>query len=120
MAQEFHFKIYSNFLAAAHINNTIMPDPKISLLDCNILSLVRSFHDSNRHCYMTNEQLAKIFLSCEKTIKTSLNRLYWRGFVASEQVPYESGKKRILVYRPQEVEKFIQEMRIAGKNYPRG
>ena len=120
MAQEFHFKIYSSFLAAAHINNTIMTDPKISLLDCNILSLVRSFHDSSRRCYMTNEQLAKIFLSCEKTIKTSLNRLYWRGFVTSEQVPYGSGKKRILVYRPQEVEKFIQEMRIAGKNYPRG
>lgn len=109
----FHFKIYSSLLTAAHINNTITTDPKLSLLDCNILCLVRSFHDSKKECYITTEQLAKTFLVSEKTIKASLNRLYWRGFVTSE-----GTKKRILKYQPDQVEKFIQEMAIRGKNFP--
>lgn len=112
MAKEFHYKIYSNLLSAAHINNTIMTDPKISLLDCNILCLIRSFHDSHKQCYMTNEQLSKTFLASEKTIKASLNRLYWRGFIRSE-----GTRKRILTYQSNQVENFIQEMFIRGKNF---
>ena len=83
MFKDFHFKIYSSLLRAAHTNNTTTTDPKITMLDCNILCLVRSFHDSNKKCYITNEQLAQIFLTSEKTIKTSLTRLYWRGFITS-------------------------------------
>ena len=105
MFKDFHFKIYSSILTAAHINNTTRTDPKISMLDCNILCLVRSFHDSGKECYMTNEQLAKIFLTSERTIKSALNRLYWRGFIKSQ-----GTKKRILVYDAEEVEKFVQEM----------
>lgn len=120
MTKDFHYKVYSNILTAAHINNTIMTDPKISMLDCNLLCLIRSFHDSSKQCYMTNEQLAKTFLSCEKTIKTALNRLYWRNFIKREEVNQDGTKKRILIYQPQEVNKFIQNMLAAGKNYPPG
>ena len=109
MSKDFHFKLYSQLLAAANINNTIMTDPKITLLDCNILCLVRSFNDSGQKCYMTNEQLANTFLSCEKTIKASLNRLYWRGFISSE-----GTKKRVLTYNADAVNNFIQEMLIRG------
>lgn len=120
MSREFNFKMYSNLLAASHINNTIMTDPKVSMLDCNILCLVRSFYDSGRQCYMTNEQLAKTFLSCEKTIKTSLNRLYWRGFIKRDEIVVNNTKKRVLLYQPEIVDKFVQNMLLAGKNYPLG
>lgn len=113
MSKDFHFKIYSSLLTAAHINNTIMTDPKITMLDCNILCLVRSFHDSGLQCYMTNEQLAKIFLTSERTVKTSLNRLYWRGFITSA-----GTKKRILQYNADQVNAFIQEMIIRCKICP--
>ena len=111
MTKDFHFKVYSNLLAAAHINNTTMMDDKLTILDCNILCLVKSFHDSDRECYMTNEQLARTFLSCERTIKSSLKRLYWRGFLKHSM----SAKKRTLVYQPEEVDKFIQKMLLQCK-----
>lgn len=113
MTKDFHFKIYSSLLAAAHINNTTMTDEKITMLDCNILSLIRSFHDSGKQFYMTNEQLAKTFLTSERTIKTSLNRLYWRGFIKSQ-----GTKKRILVYDADEVDQFVNKMFIQCKICP--
>ncbi len=109
----FHFKIYSNLLTAAHINNTTMTDEKLTLLDCNILCLIKSFHDSGRPFYMTNEQLAKTFLTSERTVKTSLNRLYWRNFISST-----GTKKRIIKYNSDQVEAFIQKMLIRCKNCP--
>lgn len=112
MMKDFHYKVYSSLLAAAHINNTTMMDDKLSLLDCNILCLVRSFYDSGKECYMTNEQLAQTFLSCERTVKSSLKRLYWRGFIVHKM----EAKKRILVYQPKEVERFIQKMLNQCKN----
>ena len=114
MSKDFHFKIYSSLLNAAHINNTTMMGEKLTMLDCSILSLIRSFHESGRQFYMTNEQLAKTFLTSERTVKTSLNRLYWRGFIKSQ-----GTKKRILVYDADEVDKFIQHMNYSVQNLPR-
>ena len=103
--KDFHFKIYSSILNAAHINNTTTMNEKLSILDCNILCLVRSFYEAKQQCYITNEQLAQTFLVTEKTIKSSLTRLYWRGFIKNE-----GTKKRILTYQPQQVDQFVQEM----------
>jgi predicted HTH transcriptional regulator len=61
---------------------------------------------------MTNEQLAKMFLVTENTVKASLNRLYWRGFIKSE-----GKKKRVITYIPEEIDKFIQEMNFIGTKF---
>ena len=117
MGKNFHYKVYTDILTAARINNTIMACDKMSLLDCNILCLARSFHDSNKQCYMTNEQLASTFLACERTIKSSLNRLYWQGLLSHQEIILNGSKKRIIKYEPEAVEQFIQKMMLAGKNF---
>lgn len=103
--KDFHYKVYSSLLNAAHINNTTRTDSKLSVLDCNILCLVRSFYEAKKPCYMTNEQLAKTFLVTEKTIKTSLTKLYWRGFLTTN-----GTKMRVLTYQPDKVNEFINKM----------
>lgn len=113
MFKDFHFKVYSSLLNAAYINNTTTTDEKISMLDCNILSLIRSFHDSKKQCYMTNEQLAKTFLVTERTIQSSLSRLYWRGFIKSEQIKHDGVNKRVLFYQENAVKNFIAKMTVA-------
>lgn len=117
MGKNFHYKVYTDILSAARIHNRIMPGDKMSLLDCNMLCLVRSFHDSKKQCYMTNEQLANTFLACERTIKSSLNRLYWQGLISHQEIIINGVKKRIIKYEPEKVAEFIQEMLSAGKNF---
>ena len=115
MAKDYNYKNYFNLSEAMHIYNTIMPNPKFTLLDYNLLCLIRSFADNNQQFYMTNDQLAKLFLSCEKTVRSSIKRLCDAQLISKANIDGNRLKGRYLIYNPDKVAVFISEMQLAAK-----
>lgn len=115
MPKDFHYKIYSSIISAARINNEIMTTPKLSFLDCSLLCLIKSFYDSKKEFYMTNEQLANTFLACERSIRSSINRLCQYKFITKKYIDNSPTKGRILFYQKENVDRFISNMLDEGK-----
>ena len=111
MKKDFNYKNYSSISDAMYINNTIMANGKFTLLDYNLLCLAKSFHDSGQKFYMTNDQLAKIFLSSERTIRYSIERLCENKFITKEYIDNNRLNGRYLIYQPNNVKAFIKHMR---------
>ena len=111
MSKDFHYKNYYSLNEAFQIYNNIMPGEKFTLIDYNILSLVRSFHDSGQKFYMSNDQLAAMFYACEKTIRSSINRLCKFGFVTKQNIDNNRLKGRYLIYNYDKVQEFINGMK---------
>ena len=114
MPKDYNYKNYFSISEAMKIHNTIMPGPKFTLLDYNILCLTRSFFEASQSFYMTNEQLAELFFSCEKTVRSSISRLCATGLLKKELIDNNRLKGRYLIYQPINVQRFITEMRIAA------
>ena len=110
MSKDFHYKNYYSLNEAFQIYNNIMPGEKFTLIDYNILSLARSFHDSGQKFYMSNDQLAVMFYACEKTIRTSINRLCKFGFIAKQNIDNNRLRGRYLIYNQENVQAFINSM----------
>ena len=116
MSKNYSYKNYFNIINAMQTYNTIMPGKKFTLLDANLLCIVKSFHESNNKFYMSNEQLSKLLFSCEKTVRTSINRLCDAQLLKKEYMDGHKFKGRYLIYQDQNMEKFIAEMQFAAKN----
>lgn len=115
MAKDFHYKNYYSLNEAFQIYNNIMPGEKFTLIDYNILSLARSFSDSGQNFYMSNEQLAAMFYACEKTIRSSINRLCKFEFLTKQNIDNNRLKGRYLIYNSAKVQAFIFQMRNEAK-----
>ena len=116
MAKEYNYKNHSKISEAMRIHNTIMPGEKFTLLDFNLLCLIKSFHVSGSKFYITNDQLANQLLSSEKSIRRSIDRLCAAELIRKELINGKRNNGRYLIYQPDKVNTFISEMRIAEKN----
>ena len=114
MSKDYNYKNYFSISEAMKIHNAIMPGPKFTLLDYNILCLARSFFDAGKQFYMSNDQLAQLFFSCEKTVRSSISRLCSAGLLDKKLIENNRLKGRYLIYRPENVQRFITDMRIAA------
>lgn len=115
MGKDFHYKNYFSINNAMHISNNIMTTEKFTLLDYNLLCLVKSFYDSKQKFYMTNEQLAKTFFASERTIRYSIDRLCKYKLLHKEFIDNNRLKGRLLIYQADEVERFVASMQIAAE-----
>ena len=96
-------------------HNTIMPGPKFTLLDYNLLCLVKSFNETGNSFYMSNEQLAKELFSCEKTVRSSIKRLCEYKLLKKEYIENNRLKGRYLIYQEEAVNKLVSDMKIAAQ-----
>lgn len=110
MKNDYNYKNYFSISDAMYTNNTVMFGTKFTLLDYNLLCLVKSFHDAGKKFYMTNEQLAKTFLSSERTIRYSIERLCENKFISKEYIDNNRLKGRYLIYQQNNVQEFIKRM----------
>jgi predicted transcriptional regulator len=115
MARKSNYQNHSEISEAMRIHNTIMPEPKFTLVDLNLLCLVKSFHAANRQCYITNEQLAGLLLSSEKTIRRSIDRLCEAKLIRKELINGKRNNGRYLIYQADKVDTFVHEMHLAEK-----
>lgn len=114
MSKNYNYQNHFNISEAMQTHNTIMPGQKFTLLDYNLLCLVKSFYASGNDFYMSNDQLASLFFSCEKTVRTSINRLCSFGFLEKQNIDNNRLKGRYLIYKHENVERFINEMSFCG------
>lgn len=115
MVKEYNYRNYSKISEAMRIHNTIMPGDKFTLVDFNLLCLIKSFHSSGNKFYITNAQLANQLLSCERTIRTSIDRLCAAELIKKELINGKRNNGRYLIYLPDNVDTFIAEMHLAEK-----
>ena len=98
------------------IHNSIMPGPKFTLLDYNILCLVKSFNETGNCFYMSNDHLAKELFSCEKTVRSSIKRLCEYKLLRKEYIENNRLKGRYLTYQEDQVQHFVSDMQLASQN----
>lgn len=110
MAKDYNYKNHFNISEAMNIHNTTVPGTKFTLLDFNILCLVKSFYKSGRQCYISNKQLAEQLLSHESTIRRSIDRLCDAQFLKKEYIGGNRNNGRYLIYQKDKVDTFIAEM----------
>ena len=96
-------------------HNLIMPGSKFTLLDYNIICLVKSFNETGNCFYMSNEQLAQEFFSCEKTVRSSIKRLCEHNLLRKEYIDNNRLKGRYLIYQDDQVQRFVSDMDIASR-----
>lgn len=109
MKQNYSYRNYPYIGKAMKDHNNITTGTKFTLMDFNILCFVKSFHDAGQKFYINNEQLANSLVSCEKTVRTSINRLCKFGFITKEYIHNSKFNGRYLTYNDQAVNKFIEE-----------
>lgn len=106
MNKNYYYKNYPEIAQAMKVHNTINSGPNFTLVDFNILCIVKSFNDSGSKCYISNDQLAHQLISCEKTIRTSINRLCKAGFLEKQA----AIKGRCLICKEEKIAAFIEDM----------
>lgn len=109
MKQNYSYRNYPYIGKAMKAHNNITTGTKFTLMDFNILCFVKSFHDAGQKFYINNEQLANSLVSCEKTVRNSINRLCKFGFLEKKQMNNSTFHGRYLIYNDQAVNKFIEE-----------
>ena len=114
MSKDYHYKNYFSISDAMHTSNTIMPGPKFTLLDYNLLCLAKSFYDSGKRLYMSNDQLAKALFSSERSIRYSIDRLCAQKLLSKEFIDNNRLKGRYLIYQNNNVKQFISQMHLAS------
>jgi predicted transcriptional regulator len=86
---------------------------KFTLLDFNLLCLIKSFNSAGNKFYITNEQLANQLLTSEKSIRRSIDRLCASELIKKELINGKRNNGRYLIYLSDNVDTFIAEMRLA-------
>ena len=110
MKNDYNYKNYFSISDAMYTNNTVMLGTKFTLLDYNLLCLIKSFYDANKKFYMTNDQIAKHFLSSERTVRYSVERLCKNNFISKENIDNNRLKGRYLIYQEKNVQEFVKRM----------
>ena len=104
----FNFQLQSNILYALNKHNEIMVGPRLTLLDASILSLAKSFYETNNKLFMSNKELGKLFLSDPGTVQRSIDRLIEHGLLKKEKEYIGSKPRRYLVYQPDVMQHIIE------------
>ena len=104
----FNFQIHSNILYALNKHNEIMVGPRLTLLDASILSLAKSFYETNNKLFMSNKELGKLFLSDPGTVQRSIDRLVEYNLLKKEKEYIGHKQRRYLVYQPDAMQNIIE------------
>lgn len=78
------------------VGSYIVNKEKISVdyLDCLIIERILDFQNNNMKCYITNEQLAKVFNSSTRTVARKISNLIKLGIIQSEiNMTSDQGQK---------------------------
>lgn len=106
----FNFQIHSTVLHALNKHNTLLPSPRLTLIDATILCLAKSFYETDRKLYMSNKELSKLLLSDPCTVQRSIDRLVTAGLISKEKEYVASKQRRYLTYKPEAIQNLLNLM----------
>ena len=104
----YNFTLHLNIMYAINTHNNIMPGDKLTLLDGSLICLIKSFQDNNQQFYISNKELAKIFIANESTIQRSINKLTNMGLLKTEKVYSGQQPRRYLTYDKEKLQELLQ------------
>lgn len=110
MIPTFNFQIHSTVMYALNRRNELIPGPKLTILDAAILSLAKSFHETNNHLYMSNKELGRLLLSDPTTIQRSIDRLSEANLITKDKEYIGNKPRRYLTYKPEAVQRLLDLM----------
>ena len=104
----YNFIMHLNIMHAINNRNNIVPGDKLTLLDGALICLIKSFQDNSQQFYISNKELAKIFIANESTIQRSINKLTNLGLLSSEKIYSGQQPRRYLSYNKEKLQELIQ------------
>lgn len=109
MWNNYSFLIHSDIMYAINRHNEIMCGERLTLLDGAILCLVKSFHETDRKFFMSNNEMKKLFASDPGTIQRSVDRLVRKGLLSKEKEYTGARQRRYLKYNVESVTNLIKQ-----------
>ena len=103
----YNFTLHINIMHAINTHNNIAPGDKLTLLDGALICLIKSFQDNDQQFYISNKELARIFIANESTIQRSINKLTALGLLRSEKIYSGQHPRRYLSYDKDKLQELL-------------
>lgn len=103
----YNFTMHPNIMYAINTHNNIAPGDKLTLLDGTLICFIKSFQDNGQQFYISNKELAKIFIANESTIQRSINKLTTLGLLRSEKIYAGQQPRRYLSYDKDKLQELL-------------
>lgn len=103
----YNFTLHLNIMYAINTHNSIVPGDKLSFLDGALICFIKSFQDNDQPFYISNKELARIFVANESTIQRSLNKLTTLGLLKTEKVYCGQQPRRYLTYDKEKLQELL-------------
>ena len=84
-----------------------MPGDKLTFLDGALICFIKSFQDRDQQFYISNKELARIFIANESTIQRSINKLTALGLLKTEKIYAGQQPRRYLTYDKDKLQELI-------------
>ena len=104
----YNFTLHLNIMYAINSRNNIMPGDKLTFLDGALICFIKSFQDHDQQFYISNKELAKIFIANESTIQRSINKLTTLGLLKTEKIYVGQQPRRYLTYDKDKLQELLE------------
>ena len=94
----YNFTLHLNIMYAINNYNNLIPGDKLTFLDGALICFIKSFQDRDQKFFVSNKELARIFIANESTIQRSINKLTKMGLLHSEKIYSGQLPRRYLTY----------------------
>ena len=105
--QMYNFTLHLNIMYAINMHNNLIPGEKLTFLDGALICFIKSFQDNNQKFFISNKELARIFIANESTIQRSINKLTKMGFLSSEKIYSGQLPRRYLTYNEAKLQELL-------------
>ena len=103
----YNFSLHLNIMYAINNHNNLIPGDKLTFMDGALICFIKSFQDNNQKFFISNKELARIFIANESTIQRSINKLTKIGLLNSEKVYIGQLPRRYLTYNKAKLDELL-------------
>ena len=103
----YNFTLHLDIMYAINKHNNLIPGDKLTFLDGALICLIKSFQDNDQKFFISNKELAKIFIANESTIQRSINKLTKIGLLHSEKIYSGQLPRRYLTYDKSKLQELL-------------
>lgn len=103
----YNFTLHLDIMHAINNHNNLIPGEKLTFLDGAMICFIKSFQDHDQRFFVSNKELARIFVANESTIQRSINKLTKMGLLKSEKIYSGQMPRRYLTYDKSKLQELI-------------
>ena len=103
----YNFTLHLDIMYAINNHNNLIPGDKLTFLDGALICFIKSFQDRDQKFFVSNKELARIFIANESTIQRSINKLTKMGLLNSEKIYSGQLPRRYLTYNSSKLQELF-------------